>query len=187
MAESDDLDDAELARCAAGGCLDSFASLATRYQVRIVHYIRQVLGSSAEGDADDIAQEAFIRAWRALPSYDDRWAFSTWLFTIARRTCLNHLRATRRRRQRETVVAPATASAGDSSTVAVAIEEAARLWDVAAATLSEQQFTAVWLRYVESKSISDIATVLSAADATVKVILFRARRRLAPLVRDLVD
>jgi RNA polymerase sigma-70 factor (ECF subfamily) len=187
MAHGEELADADLARRAAAGCVESFALLASRYQVRIIHYVRQLLGPSGSGDADDIAQEAFVRAWRSIATFDDQWAFSTWLFTIVRRTCLNYARGTRRRRIRETVVAPAEATAFDPCRVAVAVERTTRLWDVAAAALPERQFTAVWLRYVEGKSVSEIATVLVTSETTVKMILFRARRRLAPLLRDLVD
>jgi RNA polymerase sigma-70 factor (ECF subfamily) len=186
MVNRDERDDAELARRAAAGCVASFASLATRYQVRIVHYVQQVIGSRG-GDADDVAQDAFVRAWRSIASYDDRWAFSTWLFTIARRGCLNHVRATRRRRRRETVAVGESATLADPCTAAVAVERAGRLWDVAAATLSERQFTVLWLRYVEAKSLAEIATVLATPESTVKVLLFRSRRRLAPHVHHLVD
>ena len=187
MADGADLDDAELARRAATGCRDSFATLAMRYQVRTVHYVRQLAGRADRGDADDIAQEAFVRAWRAIGSYDPRWAFSTWLFTIARRVCLNHARSAWRRRVRDTAGASAAVTVADPSRAAVALERATRLWDVAAAELSEPQFSAVWLRYVEAKSPGEVAVVLGKPEATVKVILFRARRRLEPLVRDLLD
>jgi len=186
MVDGDERDDAELARRAAAGCVASFASLATRYQVRIIHYVRQVIGSSG-GDADDLAQEAFVRGWQSIARYDDRWAFSTWLFTIARRTCLNHVRATRRRRLRETVSVAASAPSADPCATAVIVERAGRLWEIASATLSERQFTAVWLRYGEAQSLAEIATVLATSESSVKVLLFRARRRLAPQVRDLVD
>lgn len=66
-------------------------------------------------------------------------------------------------------------------------ERGARLWDVALDKLSERQFTATWLRYAETKSLVDIAAVLDTTQANVKLILFRARRRLAPFVQDLVD
>ena len=89
--------DATLARRAAAGCGESFATLARRHQVPVVHYVRRLAGRGG-ADADDVAQEAFLRAWRRIGAYDPRWAFSTWLFTIARRTWLNAARTARRRR-----------------------------------------------------------------------------------------
>lgn len=182
--DADIATDAALARRAARGCVESFATLATRHQVPVVHYVRQ-LARRGGGDADDVAQEALLRAWRRIADYDPRWAFSTWLFTIARRTWLNQVRAARRRRARESAVAAQPICGLGPVAVAMAAEQTTRLWDVAAAELCEREFTAVWMRYVEDKSMAEIAAVLGKPAATVKVILFRARRRLEPHVRDL--
>jgi RNA polymerase sigma-70 factor (ECF subfamily) len=184
MAAESGSDDATLARRAAGGCVASFSELARRYQVPVVQYVRHLAGRGGI-DADDVAQDAFLRAWRHVADYDPQFAFSTWLFTIARRTWLNQLRATRRRRARETAVAGAEASGGEPGAGAIATERATRLWQVARAELSEREFTALWLRYVEAKPVAEIALVLDKPMATVKVILLRARRRLEPFVRDL--
>jgi len=176
-------DEAELTRSAAAGCTASFETLARRHQASTVHYVRHL--TRRGGDADDIAQETLLRAWRRIGSYDPRWAFSTWLFAIARRTWLNHVRSTRRRRAREHAAATTPVSAHEPAAAALATERATRLWDVAAAELSEPEFSAIWLRYVEDRSIAEIASVLGRPRTTVKVILFRARRRLQPAVRDL--
>lgn len=175
--------DATLAGWAAAGCVESFATLARRHQVPVVHYVRRLAGRGG-ADADDVAQEAFLRAWRRIGAYDPRWAFSTWLFTIARRTWLNAARTARRRRVRETALATTASGSASPLAVVIAAERATRLWEVARAELKEREFTALWLRYVEAKTIEEIAAVLGRPAATVKVILFRARRRLEPLVRD---
>jgi RNA polymerase sigma factor (sigma-70 family) len=75
----------------------------------------------------------------------------------------------------------------DPSTTALAVERAVKLWDVAADKLSERQFTVLWLRYAESKSLSEISAVVDTTEANVKVMLFRARQRLAPFLEDLVE
>ena len=147
-----------------------------------VHCYR-LLGSFE--DAQDLVQEAFLRAWRHIAEYDPRFAFSTWLFTIARRTWLNQARATRRRRTREAAVASGGLMCDGAAAVAIAAERATRLWQVARGELSEREFSGLWMRYVEDKPVAEIALVLDKPVATVKVILFRARRRLGPLVRDL--
>lgn len=163
-----------------------FATLARRHQVPVVHYVRRLAGRGGV-DADDVAQDAFMRAWRRISDYDPRWAFSTWLFTIARRTWLNAARTTRRRRMREAAVATVNAGGVEPVEAIMADEQAVRLWDVARAELKEREFTALWLRHVEDKTIAEIAAVLGRPEGTVKVILFRARRRLEPLVRDLIE
>jgi len=177
-------DEVHLPRQAAAGCIASFESLARRHQVSVLQYVRHLVRHG--GDAEDIVQESLVRAWRRIGTYDPRWAFSTWLFAIARRSWLNQVRSTRRRRRRESTAAVDPIMAHGPAAVAIATERATRLWDVAAAELSEPEFSAVWLRYVEDRSIAEIASVLARPRATVKVILFRARRRLEPLVRDLV-
>ena len=75
----------------------------------------------------------------------------------------------------------------DPCTTALAVERAVKLWDVAADRLSERQFTVLWLRYAESKPLPEIAAVVETTEANVKVMLFRARQRLAPFVEDLVE
>lgn len=177
--------DASLARAAAAGCAERFALLAQRHQVALRHYVLRLASRVGRGDVDDVVQEAFLRAWQRLDRYDSRWAFSTWLFAIARRVWLNQERGRQRRRERETAAARPFAVAGEPDAGAIATEQATLIWDVAAAELSECEFTATWLRYVEEKSLAEIAVILGRPESTAKVILFRARRRLEPFVRDL--
>lgn len=176
-------DDGPLVRRAAEGCVDSFAALLDRHQVPVAHFVRQTLGGGG-ADVDDVVQEVFLRAHRRLADYDDRWAFSTWLFTIARRCCLNHVRSERRRRRRDTaVVRPETTAAdGDPQAVAMASEDGASLWAAARVVLTERQFTAIWLRYVEDLAVEDVAAVIGCPPGTAKTLLFRARVRLASIL-----
>lgn len=168
---------------AAAGCADSFAAVIARHQVPVVHFVRQMLGGGSP-DVDDVVQEVFLRAHRGVAGYDDRWAFSTWLFTIARRCCLNHVRAERRRRLRDAAaVRPVASVAGDDPQAsAMAVEAGASLWAVARQVLTERQFTAVWLRYVEDLGVEEVAAVLECPVGTAKTLLFRARVRLASVM-----
>jgi len=170
--------DEELACRAQQGCIDSFDQLLRRFQTPVLHFLRR-RGFSV--DAEDVTQETFLRVYENLHRYNRRWAFSTWLFTIARRTSLNH-----RRRSRPTTdpkaVEAATSAAAVPLDVMVAEENRSRLWDRAAGVLSEEQTTALWLRYVEDMPARAIAQVLGRSWASVKVMLFRARKRLLPLL-----
>lgn len=189
----EDANDATLAVRAAGGCTASFAILTGRHHVAIVHYARRLLarrgGPRAGCDAEDVAQETFLRAWRGLRRYDPRHAFATWLFTIGRRTCLNHLRGERRHadrlgraaRDREQAQADAVSSAGNDRTPGA---PEGPLWELAARTLTERQFTAVWLRYVEEMPADAIARVLASTTVGARLTLMRARRRLETAMRD---
>jgi RNA polymerase sigma-70 factor (ECF subfamily) len=179
-------DDAELVRRARGGCAESVAALAARHQTAVVDYAARLLARrrGCRADAEDVAQEALVRALGRLERHDAALSFSGWLFTIVRRTCLNHLRAARRRAARETAqgVKLVTALHDQPWAVAAAREESERLWAVAARELPERQFSALWLRTVEDLPVADIARVLGRPPATVKVLLFRARRRLADIL-----
>ena len=85
-------DDQTLALRAKQGCMDSFEELVRRYQVPLLHFLARF---GNETDAEDLAQDTFIRAYRNLKRYRRRWRFSTWLFTIARRLAINSRRGKR--------------------------------------------------------------------------------------------
>jgi RNA polymerase sigma-70 factor, ECF subfamily len=158
------------------GCAKSFEELVRRYQVPLVHFLRQ---RGKADEAEDVAQEAFLRAYENLARYRPRWRFSTWLFTIARR-----LSANRRRRARPTADAAALESVADTApdpAHAAAENEGRRLlWDVAADVLGEEQVTALWLYYVEEMPVQQIARVLGRFTPAVKTMLHRARKKLLP-------
>ena len=170
--------DEELACRAQRGCATSFEELLRRFQTPVLHFLRH---RGAADNAEDLAQDTFLRAYENLHRYDRRWPFSAWLFTIARRTSINHHR--RVRPESDTAMLDAVVAAAPAPLdVLVAAEDRRRLWDMAAAVLSEEQLTALWLRYVEEMPIDGIALVLERSLGSVKVMLFRARKRLLPLL-----
>jgi RNA polymerase sigma-70 factor (ECF subfamily) len=87
-------DDAQVLARVLGGCEDDFAILVRRYEPKLRAYLVGIVSNDEE--ARDLVQEAFIRAWRHLDQYDERFRFSTWLFRIAHNLAIDHLR---RRRQ----------------------------------------------------------------------------------------
>src|SRR6185437_8294892 len=118
--------------------------------------------------AEDVAQEVFIRVWRALPSFDARASLSTWIYTIARNTSLSALREQRREVQREdpaTVleVQPATDPAESSA------ERVALMRLVAA--LPDRQRQVVLLYYLQEQSHDEVASMLAMPVGTVKTLL----------------
>lgn len=180
-------DDATLVIRARAGCGESFAALVARHQVAIVHYVGWMLGRGGRTrcDVEDLAQQTFLRAYRDLDAYRADGPFAAWLFAIARRTCLNHQRGERRRVARLATLRPGDVDPAPGPDEAAAAAEGRRLlWDVARRTLSERQFTALWLHYVEALPVSGIATVLERSPAAVKLLLHRGRRRLEPLLAE---
>ena len=162
----------ELAARARGGSRASFDELVVRYRPRLVAFLARRLPSAA--DAEDVAQEAFLRAYDHLASYDPARPFATWLFTIAKNVAANHATARVRRDARHERAAGRTAdNAADASDV----------WRRAAAVLSPDAYHALWLRYVHDLNVREIAAELHRSSIAVKVMLFRARRRLLQEVR----
>lgn len=82
--------EAELVRLSKEGDGDAFSFLISKYEITLINFISQYVG--VRQDAEDICQESFKRAFIALDLYDPKFAFSTWLFIIARNTAIDHLR-----------------------------------------------------------------------------------------------
>ena len=144
-----------------------------RFEGRLFNFLLRRTDTYA--DAEDLTQDTFVRAWQRIERYDPRWQFSTWLFTIARRTAAT---LHRRNRSRAGVRPPARESHDPARHVADR-DQYRHVWDIASRLLSETQRTALWLRYAEDLPIKAIARVLGKTQVAVRVMLFRARQTLA--------
>jgi RNA polymerase sigma-70 factor (ECF subfamily) len=168
-----ELSSEQLARQCQAGCRDSFEALVQLYQGRIYNFLRQ-LGASVQ-DAEDLTQVTFLKAYQNIHHYDSAFTFTTWLFTIAKRTAASHFRAAK------PLVLPRPEPEADWEDPAVLLQnkdEACSLWQTAR-TLKPNQFNALWLRYGEELSIVETAKVMQMSPLRVKVLLHRARARLA--------
>jgi RNA polymerase sigma-70 factor (ECF subfamily) len=181
--------DADLVKAAAGGDADAFETLVRRYQGRIIGLARSLTGNA--GEAEDLAQEVFVRVYRSLGKFRGESLFKTWLYTVA----INVARSQYSRRMRQQPVwgdsgadetkpfDPPDATADVESTLVrrEAIERAL-------ADLPEDLREAVTLRDVHGLEYRDIAETTGAPIGTVESRIFRARQRLrralAPLVAD---
>ena len=90
------MDEQTLVQRAAEGDSAAFETLVERYQQQVYNLALRMVSSHA--DAQDLAQEAFIRAWRALPSFHRTAQFSTWLYRLTSNICIDFLRAQKRRK-----------------------------------------------------------------------------------------
>ncbi len=135
-------------------------------------------------DAEEVCQEAFLKAFRALDTFDVEYRFSTWLFTIGYRLCLNHMR---RKKDVSGEVDFSAIPTGEPSTDSPSIqsEEARRLklliWD-AVDKLSTAQRATVLLFYQHQQGCGEIASILELPLATVKSHLHRARGKLKEML-----
>lgn len=166
----------ELVSRAQRGSLPCFSELVTRFEGRLLNFLLRKTGSTH--DAEDLAQEAFVRAWRRVEQYDPRWQFSTWLFTIAHRLAITQ----HRRRDVATscdALDLAPVDGHDPARLLAERERGGQLWETADRILTETQRTALWLRYAEDLSNADIAAITGRSRVSVRVTLFRAREALA--------
>jgi RNA polymerase sigma-70 factor, ECF subfamily len=178
------MDDADLVRAAAGGDRQAFDELVRRHQGSIVNLARAMTGGSP--DAEDLAQEAFIRAWNGLGTFRGDSAFRTWLHGIA----LNVIRTHRGRLAR--LRAMFFTGAGDRDPIEIAavderLEERVALRqriDRALGQLPDELRGALVLRDVQGLEYKEIAAALGVPIGTVESRIFRARQRLRPLLRD---
>ena len=175
---------------AQAGSLEAFETLVRRYQVRIVNYTLAITRNMS--DAEDITQETFIRAFRALRRFRGQSSFKTWLYTIATNTARAHMRATSRRGSLEgrSMHTDSTGNGADVIAAGVATVEDTLLKrdaiDRALGALPEQLRLAVVLRDVEGLDYREIADITGVPLGTVESRIFRARQRLRPLLAPLM-
>jgi RNA polymerase sigma-70 factor, ECF subfamily len=165
----------------------AFGELVERYQRRLIGILHHLVGRADE--ADDLAQEVFLRVYRTRGRYHPRAKFSTWLFTIANNLALNALRSRRRKpsvplppqesgplgpRPAENLVtarSPAPAQRMQQQELAAIIRGALE-------TLNERQRMAVVLHKFEEMNYAEIADVMGLSTKAVKSLLSRARAAL---------
>lgn len=188
-----DQSDLELVRRAQRGERGAFDLLVLRYQHKVVKLVARLLRDRTE--AEDVAQEAFVKAYRALGSFRGDSAFYTWLYRIAVNTARNSL-ASRQRR-------PLEYEAGLSEAEQTAVEARMRHTDTPEATalseeihqavnraigeLPEDLRTAIVLREVEGLSYEEIAAAMDCPVGTVRSRIFRAREAIDRVLEPLVD
>lgn len=169
------LADTEVCRLLRGGQRErAFELLLERFQGKVFRLALSYLGTRS--DAEDTAQDAFVRVWRALPGYDGRASFSTWIYVITRNACFTELR---KRRQRAASPLHETSEPLPEGPQ-VGPESDLRLDCMALLrTLPENQRQVVSLFYLEGRSYEQVAAMLDMPLNTVRSHLHRARRRLA--------
>lgn len=177
-----DMTDEQLAEQLQAGCSEAFGPLFERLRPRLVHFLWQRTGSPA--DAEDVAHDAFVRAYEKIDQYNGQYRFTTWLFTIASRIAIDRKRA-RRAHVTTDALGPLPDDRESPAANASLHEMRDNLWATAARVLSEPQHTALWLRYGEELEIDEIAAVLGRTAVGVRVLLMRARNKLAPHVKRL--
>lgn len=178
----DALTDEQLAERLQAGCSEAFALLFERLRPRLVHFLWQRTGNRT--DAEDVAQDAFVRAYEKIEQYNGQYRFTTWLFTIASRIAIDRKRARKPTVNTDALGPLPDHHDGPTSSV-VQNELRDNLWVISARVLNESQHTALWLRYGEELGIDEIASIMDKSAVGIRVLLMRARNKLAPHVKQL--
>jgi len=167
------------------GDTEAFRELIEAHQYRVIGTIARML--SDETEAEDLAQQVFIRVWRSAPRYEPTAKFTTWLYTITRNLVFNELRRRKRHATQPLVdgnneedrppfqVADHTAKAPDTTVLDAEMQEAIQQ---AIDELPESQRMAVILRRYDNVSYEEIGEILKLSVPAVKSVLFRARTEL---------
>lgn len=175
--ELDNFSDEELAGRALAGSAACYEALVRRHQVPLLRFLSKRFPSRR--DAEDILQETFLKAWQSLHRYDPHFPFRTWLYTIAFRLAVS--RGRRLGDQGEPLLTHDLRAANGSPSHALERQETKdHLWARAREVLSDEQFTALWLHYVDDVPAGDIAKILDRSWVSVKTLMHRARRKLLP-------
>lgn len=185
------VDDQLVARAQAGD-KRAFELLLRKYQHKIIQLVSRLVG---EADAPDVAQESFIKAWRALPGFRGQSAFYTWLYRIGINTAKNHLVARNRRPSTQDIDVDEAEQFGHTEQMSdVATPEALLLSDEirqqvgqTIASLPPDLRQAITLRELEGLSYEDIADVMNCPIGTVRSRIFRAREAIDAVIKPLME
>lgn len=172
----------ELVRAAAKGRTDAFEELVRLHEKKVYALTLRMCGNPE--DARDAAQEAFLSAWRGLPSFRGEAGFSTWLYRLASNAAIDQLRRNRRQRKEASLDAgemdtpdqsPGPQEAAEGSELQRAVADGL-------ASLSEDHRRILLLREYQALSYDEIAQTLDMDLGTVKSRISRARRALRKIL-----
>jgi RNA polymerase sigma factor (sigma-70 family) len=167
--------DEKLIAMARAGNPGAFEAIVDRYQGRLLGFCRQMLGSTE--DAEDVLQEVFVNAYRAMLADEREINLRPWLYRIARNRCLNHLRKPTADAQESMDMVPMAEAATTAEKVHNREEFRQLLTDVG--KLPETQRSALLLREMDAMSYEEIAQAMETSVPSVKSLLVRARISLA--------
>ena len=167
--------DSELVRQIGASDAAAFDELMRRYKRPVVNFVYRLLGSAE--DAQDIAQDVFIRVYQNIDTYRPETKFSTWLFALARNAAIDRLRW-RKRHPTEPLESAPQLMASSGTAEQVAAREIGEEIATAVAKLPEDQRVALVLSEYHGLSYAEIAGVMRCSEKSVESRLYRAKQTL---------
>ncbi len=188
-----DDNDQEIVRRVQAGDQSAFNALVLKYQHRVLKLVGRFVNDATE--AEDVAQEAFLKAYRALPSFRGDSAFYTWLYRIAINTAKNALVAHKRRpidfdldlQDPEQFERQARLKEADTPEGVLLTDEIRNVVEKAMEQLPDDLRTAIVLRELEGLSYEEIAEAMDCPVGTVRSRIFRAREAIDKKLKPLLD
>ena len=185
--------DQQLVELVQQGNKAAFDLLVRKYQNRVLNLVSRFVKN--QGDVQDVAQEAFIKAYRAVPGFRGESAFYTWLYRIAENTAKNYLVAQKRRPSGSDIDAMDAENFDGSDNLRenssperlLLSEELRKVVFATLEQLPEDLRTAITLREMEGLSYEDIAQVMECPVGTVRSRIFRAREALDKQIEPLMQ
>jgi RNA polymerase sigma factor (sigma-70 family) len=161
------------------GNANAFSFLVNKYQDIVFSIALKVLKNRE--DAEEMAQETFIKAFRSIQSFQGKAKFSTWLYSITYNTCITH---TRKKKLSTTQIENLPVSYEDTDDSQE--ENRAKYLEMAMKQLPEDDYTLLVLYYYEDQNIEDICQITGLSESNAKVKLFRSRKKLYSIMNDLM-
>lgn len=163
---------AEWVRQAKNGDRQAWDCIVEAFHQRIYHYLVSFMANPH--DAQDVTQDTFVKVYRKLHQHREGSSFTSWIFTVARRTALNHFRD---RKTGEEIPEDLSISTDSPSERAALSDDARHLWTFVQ-DLKPNARQALWLRYGEGLSIQEIADVMGKTSLYIRVLVHRAKQDL---------
>ena len=167
-----------ISRCLAGD-REVFELIVNKYQTQILHLTWSILGDKDE--AKDATQEAFVRSFLQLRTYDRTRSFKTWLFTIAYNRCMDKLRENKSRSQAFEKMSQGNSFNHYQEDPEKKLEESEQFVRLLK-KLKEKERTALSLKAIQGYSAHEISAVLGCKESTARVYIFSAKRKLKKIL-----
>ncbi|MGM0375771.1 MAG: RNA polymerase sigma factor [Bacteroidota bacterium] len=180
-------DDKHIIKQVQKGDVAIYAVLVDKYKHMVFTLAMQIVKN--EADAEEVAQDAFFKAYKALANFEGRSSFSTWIYSIAYREAISKLR---KRRNKETSYDHEYDSHQNNTTIdkeneKLEQDDRTRFLKMALARMKGEEATILTLFYFEEKKVAEIAKITELTVSNVKVILHRGRQNLLAELKSLLN
>ncbi|CAL2065151.1 RNA polymerase sigma factor [Tenacibaculum sp. 190524A05c] len=169
------------------GDTNAFAFLVNNYKVMVFSLAMKMLKSREE--AEEISQDTFIKAYKNLSKFKGDSKFSTWLYKIAYRSCLDSLKKNREKYHTDTIdeITINKINSTDNILEEISRKERAVIIKECLDKLPEEERTILWMFYYDELSLKEILEITDLSESNLKVKLHRARKRLLTVVKNNVE